>query len=192
MGPGSDQSAPASWLTAAVLLGVVFFAAVLLTKPIGVSTEFSVVDGILWRAVDPSVVVAAETAKHGYTSPNAYLDAGGGKLAKAVAEPLNYGLVFVGSMILGAFMSGLLRGGVPAGERQMPAVWRANFGDSVATRFVAVFLAGALVLFGARLAGGCTSGHMMSGMMQSAVSGYIFAAGAFLAGIPTALFLFRK
>jgi uncharacterized membrane protein YedE/YeeE len=48
------------------------------------------------------------------------------------------------------------------------------------------------VLYGARLAGGCTSGHMMSGMMQTALSGYIFSAGAFLAGIPTALYLFRR
>jgi hypothetical protein len=28
--------------------------------------------------------------------------------------------------------------------------------------------------------------------MQTATSGFIFAAGAFLAGIPTALYLFRK
>jgi hypothetical protein len=33
---------------------------------------------------------------------------------------------------------------------------------------------------------------MMSGMMQTATSGYIFAAGAFLAAIPIALALFRK
>jgi len=32
----------------------------------------------------------------------------------------------------------------------------------------------------------------MSGMMQTAVSGYIFAAGAFLAGIPLATAMFRK
>ena len=33
---------------------------------------------------------------------------------------------------------------------------------------------------------------MMSGMMQTAVSGYIFAAGAFAAGIPIAMMLFPK
>ena len=53
-------------------------------------------------------------------------------------------------------------------------------------------MAGFIVLYGARLAGGCTSGHMMSGMMQTAVSGYIFAAGAFLAGIPIAVLMFKK
>lgn len=74
----------------------------------------------------------------------------------------------------------------------MPAIWRANFGDSAFKRYAAAFVAGFVVLYGARLAGGCTSGHMMSGMMQTAVSGYIFAAGAFLAAIPIALMLFRQ
>ena len=67
-----------------------------------------------------------------------------------------------------------------------------NFGDQKWKRYLASLGAGFVVLYGARLAGGCTSGHMMSGMMQTAVSGYIFAAGAFLAGIPAALYLFRK
>jgi hypothetical protein len=33
---------------------------------------------------------------------------------------------------------------------------------------------------------------MMSGMMQTALSGYIFAAGAFLAALPIAIILFNK
>ena len=74
----------------------------------------------------------------------------------------------------------------------MPEVWRVNFGDEPWKRYLATFLAGFVVLYGARLAGGCTSGHMMSGMMQTAVSGFIFAGGVFAAGIPTALILFRK
>ena len=74
----------------------------------------------------------------------------------------------------------------------MPAVWRNRFGDSAKLRYTAAFIAGFLVLYGARLAGGCTSGHMMSGMMQTALSGYIFAAGAFLAALPIAIILFNK
>jgi uncharacterized protein len=183
---------PLNWKMGGLLLGAVFFAAVLLVKPIGVSTQFVILDGILWNAVEPGVVVESAEAKSGYASPNAYLNKSGGKYAKSVANPLNYGFVFVIAMVLGAALSAALRGGVPAAERHMPAVWRANFGDSVLKRYAAAFLAGFIVLYGARLAGGCTSGHMMSGMMQTAVSGYIFAAGAFLAGIPIALYLFRK
>lgn len=181
-----------SWKTGGMLLGLVFFAAVLLVKPIGVSTQFVIFDGILWDAVNPDVVVTSETAKSGYASPNAYLNKSGGKYAKNVADPLNYSFVFVIAMVVGAAVSARLRGGVDAAERQMPAVWRANFGDAPWKRYVATFLAGFIVLYGARLAGGCTSGHMMSGMMQTAISGYIFTAGAFAAGIPIALFMFRK
>ncbi len=54
------------------------------------------------------------------------------------------------------------------------------------------FVAGFIVLFGARLAGGCTSGHMMSGIMQTAASGYLFAAGAFAVGIPVAMLLYPR
>lgn len=181
-----------SWRSGGILLGLVFFAAVMLVKPIGVSTQFVIFDGIVWNAVDPSVVVPSETAKSGFASPNAYLNKSGGSYAKSVANPWNYSFVFVVAMVVGAFLSSVLRGGLARGEAAMPAVWRANFGDSSAKRYAAVFLAGFIVLYGSRLAGGCTSGHMMSGMMQTAVSGYLFAAGAFLAGIPTALYLFRK
>lgn len=49
------------------------------------------------------------------------------------------------------------------------------------------FVGGFLILFGARMADGCTSGHMMSGMMQGSVSGYIFAGVVFLVAIPVAM-----
>ncbi|WP_108682679.1 YeeE/YedE thiosulfate transporter family protein [Methyloceanibacter sp. wino2] len=186
------QKVPLPWKAGGLLLGVVFFVAVLLVKPIGVSTQFVILDGILWDAADTTVVVPSDEAKSGYASTNAYLDKSGGKYAKSVANPLNYGFVFVIAMMVGAFISALLRGGVPKSERAMPGVWRANYGDSPWRRYAATFIAGFLVLFGARLAGGCTSGHMMSGMMQTSLSGYIFAAGAFLAGIPLAIYLFNR
>jgi hypothetical protein len=192
MNASSWRQMPLSWGTGGLVLGIVFFAAVLLVHPIGVSTQFVILDGIVWDAVDPGVVVTSETAKSGYTSPNAYLDKSGGSYAKSVANPLNYGFVFVGAMMLGALLSAVIRGGVGRGEASMPAIWRANFGNSPGRRYLAAFAAGFLVLYGARLAGGCTSGHMMSGMIQTALSGYIFTAGAFVAAIPTALYLFRK
>lgn len=186
------QAPPLDWRAGGLLLGLVFLAAVVLVKPIGVSTQFVILDGIIWNAVDPTVVTTSDASKSGYTSTNAYLAKSGGKYAKNVANPLNYSFVFVGAMILGAALSAMLRGGVPREDRAMPRLWLANFGPSTGKRYAATFAAGFIVLFGARLAGGCTSGHMMSGMMQTAVSGYLFAAGAFLAGIPTAMLLFKK
>lgn len=181
-----------NWKLGGLLLGAVFFAAVLLVKPIGVSTQFVILDGIVWDAVAPDTVTVSEEAKSGYTSTNEYLAKSGGKYAKSVAEPLNYSFIFVIAMAVGAAVSSMLRGGLTTEERSAPRIWRDNFGDAPATRYAAAFVAGFIVLFGARLAGGCTSGHMMSGMMQTAVSGFLFAAGAFAVGIPVAMLLYPR
>lgn len=177
------------WKIGGVALGLVFFIAVLLVKPIGVSTQFVILDGIVGDAVNAELVTKTD---EGYTSTNAYLAKSGGKYAKSVANPINYSFIFVLAMMLGAGVSSFLRKGVSAEEKTMPAIWRANFGDSALKRYAVAFAGGFIVLYGARLAGGCTSGHMMSGMMQTAISGYVFAAGAFAAAIPTALFLFKS
>jgi len=55
-------------------------------------------------------------------------------------------------------------------------MWREQFGGSVPLRLAAAFFAGALMMFGARLADGCTSGHGISGSLQLAVSSLVFAA----------------
>lgn len=180
---------PLNWKVGGLLLGLVFFAAVLLVKPIGVSTQFVILDGIVADAVNPDLVTKTED---GYTSTNAYLAKSNGKYAKNISNPLNYSFVFVLAMAVGGFLSVMARGGLDKSERTMPALWRANFGDSPMKRYAAAFIGGFIVLYGARLAGGCTSGHMMSGMMQTSLSGYIFAAGAFAAAIPVSLMLFKK
>ena len=178
-----------NWKLGGLLLGLVFFAAVLLVKPIGVSTQFVILDGIVADLANPDLVVQTDG---GYSSTNAYLAKSNGKYAKAVSNPLNYSFVFVIAMVAGGFLSVRLRGGLDTAEKTIPALWRANFGDSAVKRNAAAFLGGFIVLYGARLAGGCTSGHMMSGMMQTSLSGYIFAAGAFAAAVPVSLMLYRK
>lgn len=178
-----------NWKTGGVLLGLVVFLAILLVKPIGVSTQFVILDGIVADAINPEIVTAVDD---GYTSTNAYLAKSEGKYAKSVANPLNYSFVFVIAMMIGGFLSVAARGGIAAQDRRVPALWRANFGDNPAKRYFAAFLGGFVVLYGARLAGGCTSGHMMSGMMQTAISGYLFTAGAFAAAIPVSMLMFRR
>lgn len=61
-------------------------------------------EGIVRDLIDPDVVVKSETAKSGYTGPNAYLDKSGGKYAKNVANPLNASFMFVIAMLVGAAM----------------------------------------------------------------------------------------
>jgi hypothetical protein len=179
-----------TWLKGGVALGLTFLLAVTLVKPIGVSTQFVITDGLIWSLVDRDLVTADADSKSGYASQNAYLDKSGGKYAGSVANPLNYGLIFVLAMIAGGFLSSRLGG--RERESDVPPVWSQRFGDSRFLRMGASFAGGVLVVFGARLAGGCTSGHMMSGMMQTSLSGYLFALGAFAIAVPTAILLFGR
>lgn len=179
-----------NWLKGGILLGIVFLAAVWLIKPIGVSTQFVITDGIVWNIFSPELI---NKSTNGYSSTNAYLNKSGGKYASSIAHPINYGLLFVLSMVFGGFLSGKLsRNKISDNEKLFPKVWENRFGISPLKRFVYAFVAGFFVLFGARLAGGCTSGHMMSGMMQTSLSGYLFAAGAFATAIPFSILFFKS
>jgi len=179
-----------NWKIGGLLLGAVFFAAVLLVKPIGVSTQFVILDGIVADVVNSEFITQTEDGK--YTSTNAYMAKSSGKYAKSASNPINYSFIFVLAMMAGAFASSMARGGVSQAERSAPAIWRANYGDTPMKRYAVAFVGGFVVLYGARLAGGCTSGHMMSGMMQTSLSGYIFAAGAFAAAIPVAMMMYKE
>lgn len=180
-----------TWWQGGLALGGVFLLAVALVKPIGVSTQFVIADGIVWSWFDDGLITT--TADGATTSSNAYLAKSGGKYAAAVADPLGYGFIFVFAMVAGAALSVWLGGPRPsAAERAAPALWTERFGDGAGKRYLATFFGGVVVLFGARLAGGCTSGHMMSGIMQTALSGYLFAAAVFAVGIPTAILIYRQ
>ena len=53
------------------------------------------------------------------------------------------------------------------------------------------FVGGAILAYGARLAGGCTSGRGISGALQLSVSSWIALACFFAAAVPTAHLLYR-
>jgi len=181
------------WMRGGIALAFAFLVAVWLVKPIGVSTQFVIADGMIWDLVNPQVVIEDAGSKSGYTSSNSYLAKSGGKYASHVAEPLNYSFIFVLAIVFGAFLSRVTRGPRPEqADRVAPAVWRDRFGASPGRRYALAFLGGFLVLYGSRLAGGCTSGHMMSGMMQTSISGYLFAMGAFATAIPIAILMYGR
>lgn len=181
-----------NWRASGIAFGLVFLLAVTLVKPIGVSTQFVIFDGIIWNVFSEDLIMTDDDAESGYSSPNHYLNKSGGTYAKNIANPFNYGFIFVIAMIAGGFIAGRLQSDkLSKKEQTAPALWYHQYGNSPMKRYLATFAGGALVLFGARLAVGCTSGHMMSGMMQTSLSGYLFALGAFSIAIPAALILFR-
>ena len=93
-------------------------------------------------------------------------------------------------VFLGAFVSARL--GRDRTPTSVPPMWASRFGDSRAKRFAAAFFGAALMLFGARLASGCTSGHGISGNLQLAISSWLFTAVFGLTGVATAFFLYRR
>jgi len=102
----------------------------------------------------------------------------------------NWQLMFVVGIILGAFAAARLSGTFQ--YTPVPPMWAERFGHSPIRRGLAAFAGGAIALFGVRLAGGCPSGHGLSGLSQLAVSGYIAMAFFFAAGVVTANILYKR
>lgn len=142
----------------------------LVDKPLGVTTSLT---GLAGACVAP--FIGADTVAN-----NAYF--------KQHVFKWDYGMLFLVGIALGGTISALLSGSFRA--EKIPAVWQERFGGSVAKRFLAAFIGGALVMFGARLADGCTSGNGISGSLQLAVGGWTFFLTLFAFGILTSLVLF--
>ena len=172
------------WLPKTLLLGFVFFLAALLVKPVGVSTQFSMFSGLMHSKVDSQIVQEIEPGK--WTSSNEYYAKSKGKLINSMQNPMNYDFIFVLAIPAGAFIASKFRKREDEYEAEA-ALEKTNV--SAVRQFFTGALGGALILYGSRMAGGCTSGHMMSGMSQSSISGYVFAAAVFATAIPTALII---
>lgn len=84
--------------------------------------------------------------------------------------------IFVGSLIA-AIWSGSFK------WQGVPDMWAEHFGSSPLKRGVVAFFGGIIAMYGARLAGGCPSGHGLSGIIQLAVSGLIAMVFFFIGGI---------
>ena len=56
----------------------------------------------------------------------------------------------------------------------IPSGWKKYKNNSILSRLLWSFISGFIMIIGARMAGGCTSGHFMSGMSQMAISSMIF------------------
>ena len=101
---------------------------------------------------------------------------------------IGWELVFVLATIAGGFIAAWTGGEFE--NKWLNPMWTARFGDSIALRAVVAAGGGVLMAFGARLAGGCTSGHGISGTMQLNVASWIAVVCFFIGGIAVAMPLF--
>ena len=166
-----------SWKVTGLLVGLVLIVATALVKPLGVSTQYVVTDAVVLHGTAPAV---AES--------NEYLS----KYGEKQDWGIGYGWMLVLGMFIGGSMSSLItRRFRNRNNPSVPSMWQANFGASSPKRLMHAFTGGLLLLFGARLAGGCTSGHVISGISQLTIGSFVFGIAIFASGIVTAKFLYR-
>lgn len=140
-------------------------------KPVGASSAYSDVAGILGRVVAPKHIASL-------------------KYYQEHKPTVSWTLVFVVGAIGGAFLAAWTGGEITGYYLQ--DMWVARFGpDSYLLRTLTAFFGGAIMAYGARMAGGCTSGHGISGTLQLAVGSWVAVICFFIGGIATAMLLYR-
>lgn len=139
-------------------------------NPIGASSFYAQLAGFLGQLIAPR-----------HTASLTYF--------KDKPPQVGWGFVFVVAAIVGGAIAALTGG--EFANQWLPPIWEARFGNSVALRAAVAFPGGMLMAFGARMAGGCTSGHGISGTLQLNVASWIAVICFFVGGVAVALPLFK-
>jgi uncharacterized membrane protein YedE/YeeE len=108
---------------------------------------------------------------------------------KKIKLQINWQWMLVVGVVLGSFLSAIISGDFQIGV-WVPSLWASAFGDSALLRVLVAVAGGIILGFGARFAGGCTSGHGISGTLQLAVSSWVSAIFFFVGGIIAAHIIF--
>jgi len=148
---------------------LVCLAFVLSDRPIGCSTGFVKIRGLAEKIFCGKKIQEKEYYK---------------KFPPAV----DWQLMIIPGIIIGAFLSSVLSG--TFGLFIIPPLWAEQFGSSAVLRIIAAIAGGILLGIGARWAGGCTSGHGISGSLQLSVGSILSSACFFAGGIAMAMILF--
>jgi len=145
-----EKSVDKKWIVSGValaVLDVIVFLTFTTNRPIGAST------GYPWLAD----LIAGLTN-------NAYF-------AK-IKTPGAWEGIFLLGTIVAAFIYSLAKGEFK--PVMVHTNWKKYKNNSAVSRAAWAFFGGFILIFGARMAGGCTSGHIISGGMQLAFSSFVF------------------
>lgn len=153
-----------------------WFAFLTADHPLGITSAFENTAALVAGAVP------------GYEAANPlYAD----KAREGKSPKIDWEWMLVLGVFIGAWLSARLsRDRAP--DEKVPPLWRWRFGDSVALRYAGAFLGGLVMMLGARIAQGCTSGHAISGVLQLALSSWLFAPLIFAVAIATAFLIYGK
>lgn len=139
-------------------------------KPLGASGAYAKVAGVLGMQVAPAHTKSLKYFEE--EKPN-----------------LDWEVFLVAGVILGALLAAATGGEITG--QWVPPLWEERFGNGAALRLLIAFLGGTLLAFGARMAGGCTSGHGISGTLQLSVGSWIAVICFFIGGILVANLMYR-
>ncbi len=164
----------ANWSPYAVGIGIgllSWLSFLISGKPIATSTTFARTGGMIER-----LLIGEKANQRPYY--------------KKIKLEINWQWMLVLGVVIGAFLSAIISGDFKVGV-WVPSLWASAFGDNALLRVLVAVAGGIILGFGARFAGGCTSGHGISGTLQLALSSWISAIFFFIGGIITAHLIFK-
>jgi len=163
-----DGGESKKWLYSGIFLGVlnpIIFLKTVQNRPIGASTAFP--------------YVADKIA--GLTS-NPYF--------QKIQKPGHWELVFLAGAMVAAFVFFIAK--KEFALKMVYSRWENYKGNSKSKRAFYAFLGGFILVFGARMAGGCTSGHILSGVMQLSLSSIVFGIVVFASLVITGKLFYKR
>lgn len=137
-------------------------------RPLGISTAYAKTAGMLDRLRRGDKVEQME-------------------YYKKFPPKIGWEWMLVVGVIIGAFISALMSGSFEFAF--LHDTWRTHVGDRYVLRWFTALAGGVLMGIGARWAGGCTSGHGISGTLQLAVSSWVVVIAMFAGAIVTAFMI---
>ena len=163
-----DNNKSKKWIFSGIALAIlnaIVFSSAVTDRPIGASTSFPYLSDLIT----------------GITN-NDYFN--------KIKIPGKWELIF----LTGAFLAGLLISLIKKDFKftLIYENWNKRKGNSKIERATWAFVGGFILVFGARMAGGCTSGHILSGGMQIAFSSLTFAVFVFIGILTTGKFFYKS
>ena len=154
------------------LIGILLTILMMLGRQIGASGAIARISTLLELTIHPKHTMQTTYFKNFFANDALF----------------SWSILFIIGLFLGSlFASKLTSEKIPPKN----TIWEKAHGPSKLKRHIFAFLGGSFLLFGARLAGGCTSGHAISGGAQLSVTSWIFMFSVFATAIPTAFILYR-
>ncbi len=168
---GGNDRGWSPYLAGALSGLLIVFSVLIAGKYFGASTAFVRSAGMLEKIVSPD-----------YVTKVAYF------IKKS--PKLDWQWMFVVGIMVGSFLSSIGSGTLKI--QTTPIMWRSRFGNGIGKRFLVAFVGGIVAMFGARLAGGCPSGHGLSGVLQLSLSGFVAVSCFFIGGIIVARLIYGR